>query len=107
MHAIPAPEPRAAESGGDAPLPAYTLAAIEAEAVALAQMGGAAIVRAFGCRPAVRYKGEPGSLRDPVSDVDQEVERLIRLRLAEAFPRHDIVGEEVEEHTGRGQKLSG
>jgi myo-inositol-1(or 4)-monophosphatase len=42
-------------------------------------------------------------VRDPVSEVDRRVEALIRTRLAERFPTHDIIGEEMEERPGRGQ----
>ncbi|HKR24419.1 MAG TPA: inositol monophosphatase, partial [Allosphingosinicella sp.] len=54
----------------------------------------------------VEYKGvaaeaEAALLRDPVSEVDRNVETLIRARLAERFPGHDILGEESEERPGR------
>ena len=86
---------------GEAQLRAATLADIEAVAVEFAQIAGAEILQALGRTIAVRYKGNAASVMDPVSEVDQEVERLIRLRLATVFPLHDIVGEEVEERTGR------
>jgi myo-inositol-1(or 4)-monophosphatase len=89
---------------GDAPLPADVLVEIERTAVEFAQLAGEEIVRALSRTLEVRYKSGPAgsvSLKDPVSEVDHEVERLIRLRLAETFPEHDIVGEEVEERTGR------
>ncbi len=38
--------------------------------------------------------------RDPVSEVDQRVEALIRERLADCFPDHDIIGEEMAERPG-------
>ena len=84
-----------------APLSPETLAEIEAMAVKFAQLAGAEILGALGRTLEVRYKGEAASVMDPVSEVDQEVEWLIRLRLAQTFPLHDIVGEEVEERTGR------
>jgi myo-inositol-1(or 4)-monophosphatase len=93
-----------ADARGDGPLPAGVLAEIERMAVEFAQLAGDEIVRALGRTLEVRYKGGAAgavSLMDPVSEVDHEVERLIRLRLAETFPEHDIVGEEVEERTGR------
>ena len=56
-----------------------------------------------------RYKtgaaGALSSLRDPVSEIDRRVETLIRARLAERFPSHDIIGEEMEERPGRGSGL--
>jgi myo-inositol-1(or 4)-monophosphatase len=94
-----------ADARDGAPLPAGVLAEIERVAVEFAQLAGDEIVAALGRTLAVRYKGE-GSFRDPVSEVDHEVERLIRLRLAESFPDHDIVGEEVEERTGRAHDIT-
>lgn len=53
----------------------------------------------------IRYKGATRegetSFRDPVSEVDHRVESLIRLRLAERFPQHDVIGEEIDERPGR------
>ena len=77
---------------------------IEHMAVELATLAGAEIVTAFGGIFKVRYKtGVAGvsSLRDPVSEIDRRVETLIRARLAERFPAHDIIGEEMEERPGR------
>jgi myo-inositol-1(or 4)-monophosphatase len=93
-----------ADAQDSAPLPAGVLAEIERMAVEFARLAGEQIVAALGRTLEVRYKGGAAgtvSLMDPVSEVDHEVERLIRLRLAETFPEHDIVGEEVEERTGR------
>jgi myo-inositol-1(or 4)-monophosphatase len=78
---------------------------IETLAVELARLGGAEIVNSLGKLLAVRYKGKPdeeGRFKDPVSEVDARVEQLIRQRLAEKFPGHDILGEESEERPGRG-----
>src|SRR5262245_2877249 len=75
-------------------------------AVQLATLAGTEIVRTFGGIFTVRYKtGDAGKLsaRDPVSEVDRHVEKLIRTRLGERFPTHDIIGEEMEERPGRGQ----
>ncbi|MGQ0588089.1 MAG: inositol monophosphatase family protein [Sphingosinicella sp.] len=80
------------------------LAEIEATAVELARLAGAEIENTLGKVLAVEYKGEAGEmalLRDPVSEVDRNVETLIRARLAERFPGHDILGEESEERPGR------
>ncbi|MGD9739225.1 MAG: inositol monophosphatase, partial [Bauldia sp.] len=71
---------------------------IEEVAVELAQLAGAEITGALRREIAVRYKGEEnGAVRDPVSDVDQNVESLIRARLAREFPDHGIIGEELDE----------
>ncbi|HVQ80474.1 MAG TPA: inositol monophosphatase family protein [Pseudolabrys sp.] len=52
----------------------------------------------------MRYKGESPEntlWRDPVSEIDQRVETLIRGRVAERFPGHDVIGEEMIERPGR------
>ena len=85
-------------------LDARLLADIEATAVELARLAGAEIENTLGKVLAVEYKGEAAGaplLRDPVSEVDRNVETLIRARLAERFPDHDILGEESEERPGR------
>jgi myo-inositol-1(or 4)-monophosphatase len=77
---------------------------IEAVAVDLAMLGGAKIVSTLGKTLSVRYKGESADqplLKDPVSEVDHEVEALLRAQLAERFPGHDIIGEEMNERPGR------
>ena len=80
---------------------------IEHMAVELATLAGAEIVTTYGSIFTVRYKtgaaGALSSLRDPVSEIDRRVETLIRARLAERFPGHDVIGEEMEERPGRGQ----
>jgi len=93
------PEPRERPSE-------QTLRDIELTAVELARLAGAEIVTAFGGMLSVRYKGgsssnDESAWRDPVSDVDHRVELLIRARLAERFPEHGIIGEEIDERSGR------
>jgi len=86
-------------------IPARMLSDIEGLAVELSRLAGAEIVNSLGKLLAVRYKGAPEReqrWRDPVSEVDGRVEQLIRTRLAERFPGHDILGEESEERPGRG-----
>lgn len=86
------------------PVSEAELQAIERMAVELASLAGAEIVTALGSLMAVKYKSaavEEGLWLDPVSEVDQRVETLIRARLAEHFPTHDIIGEEMEERPGR------
>ena len=85
-------------------VPAAELRAIERLAVELANLAGAEIVTALGGILAVRYKTElidESIWRDPVSEVDHRVETLIRARLAEKYPKHDIIGEEIDERPGR------
>src|SRR5262245_37986958 len=59
---------------------------------------------------AIRYKdeasgAEEAAWRDPVSQVDHRVEVLIRARLAERFPEHAIIGEEIDEHRERAHDI--
>jgi myo-inositol-1(or 4)-monophosphatase len=80
---------------------------IELLAVELAGIAGAEIVKALGGLLAVRYKtgteedAEKLRWRDPVSEVDQRVETIIRKKLSEHFPEHDIIGEEMIERPSR------
>lgn len=81
------------------------LAEIESVAVELAQLGGAEIRAALGGMLRVKYKGveeDPAHFKDPVSEVDSRVETLIRERLGEAFPGHDIIGEEIDHRPSLG-----
>jgi myo-inositol-1(or 4)-monophosphatase len=81
------------------------LQAIEDIACELAALAGAEITRTFGSILTVRYKTGPEggeiSLRDPVSDVDARIEALIRTRIGERFPDHDVIGEEMKDRLGR------
>jgi myo-inositol-1(or 4)-monophosphatase len=88
----------------DLPVSSAEMHAIERMAVELANLAGAEIVTALGGIMAVRYKTtmtDQNLWLDPVSEVDQRVETLIRARLAERYPDHDIIGEEMEERPGR------
>jgi myo-inositol-1(or 4)-monophosphatase len=85
-------------------IPERTLGEIERTAVELARLAGTEIMAALGRTLEVRYKGVPGdapTFRDRVSEVDAQVEVLIRARLADRFPEHDILGEEMDERPGR------
>ena len=87
---------------------AIDLAAIEALAVELATLAGREITAAFGTIFTVRYKAGPQdavSLRDPVSEIDRNVEIHIRERLAARFPDHGIIGEELAERPGRNSDV--
>jgi len=116
----PAVDPVAAAVTDIPDLDADLLRRIERQAVDLAHLAGAEIVQQLGRNVTIRYKsvdpvkvaeqaaketaksGQPINLfRDPVSEVDQNVERLIRARLAEQFPTHDILGEEISDASGR------
>jgi myo-inositol-1(or 4)-monophosphatase len=92
----------------DPPIPVDELESIEALAVELANLAGAEIVSALGGIFTVRYKtGATDSKlwKDPVSEIDRKVETLIRARLAEHFPGHDIIGEEMKERPGRDSEF--
>jgi myo-inositol-1(or 4)-monophosphatase len=84
----------------DLPISVDELHEIESLAVEIANLAGAEIKSALGGIFTVRYKtGATDSKlwKDPVSEVDRKVEKLIRERLAEQFPSHDIIGEESKE----------
>lgn len=70
--------------------------AVEILAVELAALAGAEITAALSRSLMVRYKGAPGTDRDPVSEVDRNVESLIRTRLSARFPAHTVIGEEFD-----------
>jgi myo-inositol-1(or 4)-monophosphatase len=76
------------------------LAEFERVAVELARLAAAEIQTALGRELAIRYKGAEqregaAQYRDPASEADERIERLIRDRLAERFPDHGVVGEEM------------
>ena len=80
-------------------LSASELDALERMAVELARLAAAEIATTFGRTLTVRYKGagpDEAAPKDPVSDVDHKVEVLVRARLAERFPEHGIIGEEID-----------
>jgi myo-inositol-1(or 4)-monophosphatase len=77
-----------------------TLIELENVAVELARLAAAEIEIALGRELAIRYKGAEdregvSRYRDPASEADERIERLIRVRLAERFPGHGVVGEEM------------
>lgn len=84
-----------------------TLAQIERTAVEVARLAGAEIVTALGGMLSVKYKSDAVAredaefaYRDPVSEVDHRVEVLLRARISERFPSHDIIGEEINDRPG-------
>jgi len=75
-----------------------TLEALHQATVELARIGGAEITHALGRSLAVRYKTDrPDAhvLRDPVSDADVKVEKMIREHVGRHFPDHAVLGEEM------------
>lgn len=90
----------AGRSGWDAPVPVdeALLEEIDATAFELATLAGAEIVAALGRTLQIQYKsGDAAQFRNPVSEIDRSVERLLRDRLAGRFPEHGIIGEEIDE----------
>lgn len=82
----------------DRPRDTEDLRDIEMLAVELAEQAGAAITSRLGSLLSVRYKTgaeTEATLRNPVSEVDEQVEALIRDRLAARFPDHGVIGEEM------------
>jgi myo-inositol-1(or 4)-monophosphatase len=79
-----------------------TLRAIEELAVELAREGGRQATEGLAREITINYKSESKeedqAPRDPVSEIDHAVEALVRERVGERFPDHDIIGEEVEDH---------
>lgn len=84
------------------------LAEIERTAVNLATLGGARIMAGLGRTLQVMYKSSKGSeahFRDPVSEIDRDVEALIRAEISDHFPGHDVLGEEDEARPGHGHAV--
>jgi myo-inositol-1(or 4)-monophosphatase len=93
-----------AEAQLDHTLPVEGLDDVESLAVELANIAGAEIKSALGGIFTVRYKtgATASSLwRDPVSEVDRKVEKIIRERISDQFPNHGIIGEEMEAQKSR------
>jgi myo-inositol-1(or 4)-monophosphatase len=78
---------------------------LETLAAELARIAGAEIVASLGRTLLVDYKGQRDGLRDPVSEVDRAVETLIRARVGEEYPEHDVVGEEFNDRPNAGHPL--
>ncbi|SOD98140.1 inositol monophosphatase family protein [Caenispirillum bisanense] len=82
---------------------------IELLAVDLARVAGAEASTMFGQTLSVRYKGDAENQMaglDPVSEVDRTVEIMLRARLADRFPTHRIIGEEVAEPGGGSHSVA-
>lgn len=98
----------AAGTGLPEGLSAGLLAEIEAMALELARLAGTQMAQALGHTLAVEYKSDASgqlSLRDPVSEVDRAVEVLMRARLADRFPGHDVLGEEMPDRPAFGSRF--
>jgi len=78
-------------------IPESAAAALESTAVRLAQAAGTQITAAVNGEISVQFKEtrpEWAANSNPVSQVDQSVERFIREQLAREHPGHAIIGEE-------------
>ena len=60
---------------------------------AIAELGAAEALRAFRTDVGIDNKAGPGAF-DPVTEADRATESVIRAAIADAFPEHDILGEE-------------
>jgi len=77
------------------------LARIEVTALELARAAGREITEGLRRDVAVDYKTEGrgrAAPTNPVSELDRSIEDTIRTALAERFPDHGIIGEEVDLH---------
>ena len=82
-------------------LDAPDISAIEALAIEQAREAGELARAALQRQVTVEYKPDArgkDSTNDPVSEVDRAVEALVRQRVAERFPSHAVIGEEVDTH---------
>jgi myo-inositol-1(or 4)-monophosphatase len=92
-----------------APLPRVQAAALEATAVRLAQAAGTQITAAVNGELTVQFKKTRphwAANSNPVSQVDQSVERLIRAQLLQAHPGHAVIGEEQAQSGPRDAAIS-
>ncbi len=79
------------------PLDPETLLQLERTAVRLARAAGARIASTIGTPFTVHFKSVRGGSplnSNPVSDIDRDVEEMLRAELAAAHPTHAIIGEE-------------
>lgn len=82
---------------------ASALDAYEALAAEFARIAGAEIESSLKRVVAVQYKdGNPDKAFDPVSEVDRHVETIVRERIGEAHPHHQVIGEEFGADAGDG-----
>lgn len=103
------PAPTPPTSPPEPPLPPESeIAEVEAFALELARLAGERITATLQQEISVEYKDEgDGSRppRDPVSEVDHAIERFLRERVAERFPAHCFIGEEVDSHPDPGDEF--
>lgn len=97
-----APPPRPPAGAGD-------LAAIEEAALDFGRLAGERITEALQREIVVEYKDETttagGAPTNPVSETDRAIEALLRERIAERFPEHGVIGEEVGDDDEAGREF--
>ncbi len=79
------------------------LAEIEAHAVEIARGAGAMLARDFGKPLKVEYKDE--RKRDPVTEVDKEVQSYLKKAILDRFPDHGVLGEEGQDDDGPAREF--
>ncbi len=85
------------------------LAAIEEAALDLGRLAGERITEALEREIVVEYKDETttagGAPTNPVSETDRAIEALLREQIAERFPEHGVIGEEVGDDDEAGREF--
>ena len=76
---------------------------IETHAVEIARGAGAMLERDFGSSVKVEYKDE--AKRDPVTQVDKEVQAYLKEAILDRFPDHGVLGEEGRDEEGPAQEF--
>jgi len=85
-----------------------SLVELESFAVEMARLAGRDIEAAFGRAIDIRYKQQlpnSRSFRQPVSELDLRIETMMRSMLAERFPDHNVVGEELGDGSVRDARM--
>jgi histidinol phosphatase-like enzyme (inositol monophosphatase family) len=77
-------------------LAASRLAELEAFLIELNRATAAHILPLFRAAHGLRDKGRPGAF-DPVTEADVGAERIIRAMIAQRYPQHGVIGEELGE----------
>ena len=73
------------------------LAELDAFLLELNRASGAVILPLFRGEHGVENKSAPGRAYDPVTAADKDAEAEIRRRIAERYPHHGVIGEEMGE----------
>jgi len=76
---------------------------IEAHTVEIARGAGAMLERDFGSSLKIEYKDE--AKRDPVTQVDKEVQAYLKEAILDRFPDHGVLGEEGRDDEGPAREF--